>query len=334
MKRITMMFLVLLLVMPMISIAAAGGRETPTAEMEAVRVSEYSYYVVTHGGPGDPWWGGTFNNGVEAAKEYFENTSIQWLGPDVYSVQEQVDMLNTAIDARPDGLVVTIPDVRAFDEPLRRANDMGIPVITVNVTDDRPPLERIPYLCYVGGDEYQQGYLSGVRMMQAFGGDTPKRAVVLIHQPGHAGLELRAKGFADAMEGVTVDRLAGTNNQPENYEVLRSYITRHADTDVVFTLGPMGAHPALRLFDDENYWSRIKMGTIDLSDEIISSIEEGNLVFGTDQQAWLQAFLPIGLLNLYNDFGLIPSGTILTGPDLVDLSNIDTVKEAVAAGRR
>src|SRR6056297_27761 len=133
MKRLTGLFLVLMLLVPTAFIVAGGAQETPTEEMEAVRDSAYSYYVVTHGGPGDPWWGGTFNNGIEAAQEYFKNTEIQWLGPDVYSVQEQVDMLNTAIDAQPDGLVVTIPDVRAFDEPLRRAHKMGIPVISVNV---------------------------------------------------------------------------------------------------------------------------------------------------------------------------------------------------------
>lgn len=334
MKRWTTLFLVLLMVLPAALVAAGGAEETPTREMEAARVSAYNYYVVTHGGPGDPWWGGTFNNGIEAAKEYFKNTNIQWLGPATYSVQEQVDMLNTAIDARPDGLIVTIPDVRAFDEPLRRAHRMGIPVISVNVTDTRPALERIPYLCYVGGDEYEQGYQSGVRMLRAFEGRRPRRAVVLIHQPGHAGLEMRAQGFAEALEGITVEKLAGTSNEPENYALLEAYLTRNPDTEAVFTLGPLGAHPTIRLFDDENYWGKVKFGTVDLSNEIIAGIEANKVLFGTDQQAWLQAFLPIGLMNLYNDFGLIPSGTVLTGPDIVDLSNVDKVKEAVAAGRR
>ncbi|MFP4178833.1 MAG: substrate-binding domain-containing protein [Spirochaetaceae bacterium] len=334
MKKLTVLFLVLMLLVPAAFVVAGGKQETPTEGMEEVRDSEYSYYVVTHGGPGDPWWGGTFNNGIEAAQEYFSGTEIQWLGPDTYSVQEQVDMLNTAIDAEPDGLVVTIPDVKAFDEPLRRAHDMGIPIITVNVTDDRDPMERIPYLCYVGGDEYEQGYQSGIRMMQEFDGEKPERAVVLIHQPGHAGLELRAEGFADAMEGVEVEKLAGTSNEPENYQALEAFLTRNEDTEVVFTLGPLGAHPTIQLFDDEDYWDDIKFGTIDLSDDIISSIEDGKMVFGTDQQAWLQAFLPIGLLNLYNDFGLVPSGTILTGPDMVDESNVDMAREGVEKGWR
>lgn len=335
MKRFTVLFLALFLVLSVGAVFAGGEQEQPTQQMEAARPSGgYVYYVVTHGGPADPWWGGTFNNGIEAAKSYYTGTEIHWLGPEKYSVQQQVDMLNTALAAEPDGIVVTIPNARAFDKPLRRAIDMGIPVITVNVTDNRSALERIPYLCYIGGDEYQMGYQSGIRMMKAFNGKKPRRAVVLIHEVGHAGLELRAKGFADAMPGVTVDKLAGSPNQSENYQALDAYLTKNPDTDAVFCVGPLGAHPTLRLFEDKGYFGKIKLGSVDVSEIMLEAVKEGKMVFCADQQAWLQAFMPIGLLNLYNDFGLIPHETILTGPDIVDASNVDSVMDAVKQGLR
>lgn len=335
MKRFSVLFLVMFLALSAGTVFAGGEQEQPTEQMKAARPSEgYVYYVITHGGPADPWWGGTFNNGIEAAKDYFSGTEIHWLGPEKYSVQQQVDMLNTALAAEPDGIVVTIPDARAFDKPLRRAVDMGIPIITVNVTDNRPALERIPYLCYIGGDEYQMGYQSGIRMMKEFGSSKPRRAVVLIHEVGHAGLELRAKGFADAMQGVPVDKLAGSPNQSENYQALDAYLTKNSDTDAVFTLGPLGAHPTLRLFKDKGLFGKIKLGSVDVSETMLEAVKAGEMVFCADQQAWLQAFLPIGLLNLYNDFGLVPHETVLTGPDIIDASNVDIVIEAVKKGLR
>jgi simple sugar transport system substrate-binding protein len=334
MMKKTLLFVLaaFLLLVPVIGVFAGGQKaETPAGKA----AEEYTFYVVTHGGPADPWWGGVFNNGIEAAKKYY-GVNIQWMGPEKYSIQKQVDMIETAIAAKPDGLVVTIPDTSAMERPLNRAIEQGIPVIAINVGDTGTVGERIPYLCYVGGAEYQMGYQAGLRMLREFGSSKPKRGVVLIHEVGHVGLEQRAKGFSDAFgeKGIPVERLAGTPNASENYQALDAYLTRNADTDAVFTLGPLGAHPSLRLFKDKDLFGTVKIGTVDLSPTILEAIKAGQMVFGVDQQAYLQAFLPIGLLILYNDYGLVPTGDILTGPAIVDSDNVGLVEEMIEQGIR
>ena len=331
-KTLLIVTALLLLLVPVIGVFAGGQKtETPAG----TPAKEYTFYVVTHGGPADPWWGGVFNNGIQAAKKYY-GVNIQWMGPEKYSIQKMADMIETAIAAKPDGLVVTIPDTSALEEPLNRAMDQGIPVIAVNVGDTVTVGERIPYLCYVGGAEYQMGYQAGLRMLREFGSSKPKRGVVLIHEVGHVGLEQRAKGFADAFgeKGIPVERLAGTPNQSENYQALDAYLTRNDDTDVVFCLGPLGAHPSLSLFKDKDLFGKVKIGTVDLSPTILAAIKSGQMVFGVDQQAYLQAFLPIGLLILYNDYGIGPTGDILTGPAIVDAANVALVEEMINRGIR
>lgn len=57
-----------------------------------------------------------------------------------------------------DGIAVPIVSSDAFEGPLlRRAVEQGIPVVAFNIPDGRPEGERIPYLTYVGGDEYLTG---------------------------------------------------------------------------------------------------------------------------------------------------------------------------------
>jgi simple sugar transport system substrate-binding protein len=324
-------FLVCVLLLPA-ALFATGTKETTPAGTAA---KQYTFYVVTHGGPADPWWGGVFNNAIQAAKKYY-GVNIKWMGPEKYSIQQMVDMIETAIAAKPDGLVVTIPDVSALKNPLNRAISQGIPVIAINVGDRGTVGEAIPYLCYVGGSEYQMGYQAGLRMLREFSTSKPKRGVVLIHEVGHIGLEQRAKGFTDAFaaQGIPVEKLAGTPNASENYQALDAYLTRNPDTDAVFTLGPLGAHPALSLFKDKNLFGKVKIGTVDLSPTILDAIKKGQMVFGVDQQAYLQAFLPIGFLILYKDYGIVPIGDVLTGPAIIDAKNIALVEAMIKAGVR
>ena len=331
MRRLTAMVLSFFLIFSVAGVFAGGQQEQPTEQMEAARKGGgYTYYVVTHGGPGDPWWGGVFNNGIEAAKSYYTDTEVKWLGPAKYDVQKQVDMLNTAISANPDGIVLTIPNARAFEEPIKKIHEKGIPLITVNVTD-----ERFDYLCYVGQKEYDAGYGCGVQTLKMMGNDL-KKAVVLIHEVGHAGLEARAKGFADATKeaGVEVEKLAGKPNQAENYQALEAYLTKNPDTDVVFTLGPLGAHPTLKLFEDKGWNDKYALCSVDTSTRMMEAIENGNMLFASGQEPWLQAFLPIGFLNLYNMYGFSPQGDVLTGPSIITKENVDLMMEMVDKGIR
>lgn len=331
MKRALLLALSLLLVFAAGSLFAEGQSEQPTEQMEAAQPEEgYSYYVVTHGGPGDPWWGGVFNNGIEAAQEYYQNTEIQWLGPAQYDVQEQVDMLNTAISSNPDGIVLTVPDANAFREPIARIHERGIPLVTINVVEG-----DFNYLSYVGQQEYEVGYQCGARMLDEMGDDL-ENVVILIHQAGHAGLEARAQGFADATAdaNVQIERLAGSTNASENYQALEAYLTQNPDTDAIFTLGPVGANPTLQLLNDRGWNDRYTLASTDTSTQMLDAIEDGRMLFASGQQAWLQAFLPIGFLNLYNMYGLIPQGEVLTGPSIITQNNVATVREMVDRGIR
>ena len=108
-----------------------------------------------------------------------------------------------------------------------------------------------------------------------------------------------------------------------------AYLVKHPETDAVFTFGALGADPVLKLIEDKNLTGKVKLGGVDLSISMIKAIREGDMVFTVEQQQYLQGYLPIGFLVLYNKYGLIPLDDIITGPAIVDKNNIDIVADMV-----
>ena len=296
---------------------------------------EYTFYIVSHGGPGDPFWG-VVMKGMQDAAAFLNNATddtinATYFGPEVYSVTKLVDMLNSAIAARPDGIAATITDPAAVDEPLRRAIDLGIPVIAINVPDPRPAGERIPYLFYVGGDEYLSGIRAAERMLSV---KKPTRAVVTIHEVGHIGLELRAKGFIEVMTeaGVPAEKLATGLDPTQAIEILRGYFSRNPDTDAIFTLGSIDSAYVIQFLKEEGLAGKVMLGCFDVSQDVVQAIQDGIALFTISQQQYLQGYMPIIWLYLYNKYGFLPANDILTGPGFVDASNVDKVVELVKQG--
>ncbi|MEW5814507.1 MAG: sugar ABC transporter substrate-binding protein [Spirochaetota bacterium] len=323
-KLMVVLAIIGLLLLPGLLAFSAGKKEAvkPTGE-------RFKFYVISHGGPGDPFWGVVMKGAREAGEMF--NCDVTYLGPEKFSIQKLVDMLETAVAGNPDGLVVTITDAKALDKPLKDAISKGIPVVAINVPDYRGPEEKIPYLAYVGADDYMVGIEAARRMLKEFGAAKPKRAVVSIHEVGHAGLEARARGITEVFSasGIPVEKLATSPNASETYQILDAYLTKNPDTEAVFTLGPLDTLPALKLLEEKKLFSKVKIGSVDLSDTQIKAINEGKLVFTIEQQQYLQGYMPIGLLILYKKFGLIPHDDILTGPAIVDKSNVSVVEEMV-----
>ncbi|TET59525.1 sugar ABC transporter substrate-binding protein [Candidatus Aerophobetes bacterium] len=292
---------------------------------------EYTFYIVSHGGPATPFWA-VVMKGMRDAAERFGVKAI-YAGPEKYSIAKLVDMLESAIAARPDGIAVTITAVEPLDEPLRRAIKLGIPVIATNVKDPRPPEEAIPYLCYVGTDQYLMGVYAARRLLKEF---TPTRAVVGIQEVGHIGLETRARGFTDVLKkkGIPVEKIDITPDIAKGVEIYRSYLVRHPDTDAIFGVTMASAEVSVKLVEEEGLVGKVRLVNTDLSPTIIKAIKEDIMVSASEQQQYLQGYLPILYLYLYNTIGLCPTGDILTGPSIVDKTNVEMVEKTVGEGYR
>ena len=77
------------------------------------------------------------------------------------------------------------------------------------------------------------------------------------------------------------------------------------------------------------------IGTFDLSPEVLEAVRDGNMVFAIDQQQYLQGYLPIVLLTLYNtNLNTIANSVLMTGPGFVTQDTAAAVIDLSAAGTR
>ena len=163
------------------------------------------------------------------------------------------------------------------------------------------------------------------------------KGVCPIQEVGHSGLEARCAGVRSVFEeaGIPLDGLTINNDVTESAGILADYFSANADANAAFMLGPNPAS-SLNLYFQEN---GVEPGTVfatthDTSAEIYEMIQEGSLIQAIDQQPYLQGFETIMWLYLNSQFALAPGGDILTGPGVIDGSNVDAIIELTAAGYR
>ena len=301
------------------------------------RPPKYTIYFVSHGGPGDPFWA-TVIKGVKAAGDLLGVKAV-YMGPEKYSIKKLIDMLEGVIAKKPDAIIVTITAYKALDEPLRRAIKMGIPVFAVNVYDPRPEGERIPYLGYLGQDDYEAGLAlaeNTIRVFKERFGRLPKRMLVGIEEPGHIGLEMRAKGAKEIGDkyGVPVEKLDITTDPTKAIEIVKAYLKKHPDTEVIMTLGPLGAHPMIKFIEEEGLKGKVYHATCDVDSTIVEGIKKDITLVAISQQPFAQGFLSVVSAYLYLEYGVqVPVGNVpahvRTGPLAITKDTLSLVMKQI-----
>lgn len=275
--------------------------------------------VVTHGQASDPFWS-IFKNGVDQAGKDM-GVKVEYSAPDTFDMIKMASLIDAAVAKKPAGLVVSIPDATALGPSIQKAVAAGIPVISANSGSD--VYASLGVLTHVGQDESIAGQKAGALMKAA--GVT--NALCINQEVGNAGLDARCKGFADGLQGtskvVQVDLKDPTGAQ----QAIAAAIQADATINGVLALGPTGSAPTLAAMKQLNLGSKIKLATFDLSKDVLNAIKAGDMLFAIDQQQYLQGYLPIVFLTYDKLYGLVPGGgqPILTGPGIVDKTNVDTV---------
>lgn len=74
---------------------------------------------------------------------------------------------------------------------------------------------------------------------------------------------------------------------------------------------------------------------INFDEAILTNIQSGAQACAIDQQGYQQGFYAVSILNGYVNYGLtIPTREILTGPGIVDASNIESTIAGAKQGTR
>ena len=295
-----------------------------TSMMISVAAFAVDIIVVSHGQANDPFWS-VAKNGVDSACKDM-NITCRYTAPGTFDMVEMAKLIDNAVAQNPKGIVITLPDAAALGKSVKAAIAAGIPVISMNSGSD--DYASLGISVHVGQTEFEAG-VGGGQKMKAAGG---KKALCVNHEVGNVALDRRCAGFKKGFGG-TVDILGTSNDVTEIQKAVAAKLGGGYDT--ILTLGAgLSGEAALKALEETGKVGKVKLGTFDMSPDMLKAAAAGKVEFLIDQQQYLQGYLPIVIFAQYIKWGTMPSGVIMTGPGFVTPKNASNVIKWAAQGYR
>jgi len=308
--------------------SSSGGKkaEESSNQISAGKANSprVTFAMITHAAPGDTFWD-IIRKGANAASEK-DNVTLKYSSDP--SSGNQANLIQSAIDSKVDGIAVTLPDPPAIAPAVKKAIAAGIPVVAFNAGIG--DYADTGALSYFGSDESLAGQTGGERATQA----GYKHVLCVVQFQGQVQLEARCDGVKSTFKGKYDKIYVNGSDLPSVKSTIGAKLAQDKSIDFIVTLGAGVALAAIDAIKDAN--SSAKLGTFDFNPQIPPKIKSGELEWAIDQQPYLQGYEAIDSLWLYKVNGNILGGgkPTLTGPFLVDKSNIDFVGGFAAGGTR
>ncbi|MBP2475830.1 simple sugar transport system substrate-binding protein [Crossiella equi] len=279
--------------------------------------------VISHGTPGDSFWN-VVKNGAEAAGKELDVTVEYNSDGDPGGQSKLVD---NAVAQRVGGLVVSMANPDALRDSVARAVRAGIPVITINSGEARSA--EFGALMHIGQSESVAGEAAGKRLRT----EGKRKLLCVIHEAGNIGLNQRCEGAKQGF-GEAANLQVDISNPTDAQARIKGALQSDPSIDAVLTLNSQVAGNTVSAIGESG--SKAVVATFDLNADVVAAIKAGQVLFAVDQQQYLQGWLPVSFLKLYQDNANVVGGgkPVLTGPNLVDKSTVDTVGKYAERGTR
>jgi len=248
-----------------------------------------------------------------------------WTGSQNSNVPQMVSATNAAISAKASGIAVAVISATAFTTPVANAMHGGIPVVSYNADGNTgdPGTNR---LAYIGQDLFVSGQALGTKIAASMpnGGD----AVGFIATPGTANIQPRIDGAKAAIKAsgknINFTSVASGALLPQENTTINAYVLAHKSTlKGIFAVDAGSTQTVGAIVAKYNLQSKVASGGFDLTPQTLSAIKNGSLGFTIDQQPYLQGFLPVLSLYLFNlSGGLVNPPETNTGLTFVTKSNV------------
>ncbi|TDD46661.1 sugar ABC transporter substrate-binding protein [Nonomuraea terrae] len=306
---------------------SSGGQSAQSAAPPASSApagSGATFAVITHGAAGDSFWD-VVKNGAEAAGSQY-GVTVTYQGDGDPARQSQ--LIDQAVSQQVDGIVVSMANPDALREAVGEAVAAKIPVVTINSGADSS--KAFGALTHVGQSEDVAGRGAGEQLKAA--GVT--KLLCVVHEAGNIGLDQRCRGAEETLGG-TVERLqVDVSNLADVTSKVTATLQSDQQVNGVLALNPAIAIAARDAIRDSG--SQAKLATFDLSADVVTAIQDDEILFAVDQQQYLQGYLPITFLNLYkNNLNTVGGGLpVNTGPGFVTKDNAEQVARLAEAGTR
>jgi len=235
-----------------------------------------------------------------------------------------ISAINAAVSAKAAGIATSVIDQNAFTTPVMNAMNAGIPVISYNadgIYSHGVPEIGTNRLAYVGQALYLSGQTMGEQIKTLVPGGG--HIAIFIATPGTGNIQPRYDGAVSVLgSSYQVDEVATTTVDATELSNEKAYMLGHKGTlkgafavDSGSTANLAGALSGAGL--------TIPAGGFDTDPRTLSALQSGAIKFSIFQDPYLQGFLPVLYLYLYNLSGgqLAPPDTD-TGLTVLNPSNV------------
>lgn len=330
-KKVLALLLVAAMAFCLFACASEKKEDAPAKDAAAENDISDQLYIQVSALSSDPYFY-DHQMGMEmAGKELGVRT--EFVGPAELDMNAMVAAFEQAIAKKPNGIVVVGFDPQ-LEPCIQEATDAGIPVITVDA--DLPNSAR---LAFVGTGNVTAGRVGGEKLAEMVGG---KGKVVLVYQPGQSNLEERAQGYREALANYPDIEIVETVDSKQDAVItaqnVSSVLQKYPDLAGIACIDGASGSGAATAVREAGVAGKVKVITMDRSNEVLDGIAEGVISASVAQQTALMPYYAVQMLiNLNNSKVQISTDNakagvlgipmvVDTGAIVVDSSNYEYFK--------
>jgi len=282
-----------------------------------------------------PYW--------QTAGAGFMQEAVQWkiradfVGPDTYDPQAQLEAFRNAMQAKPSGILVAPVDAKLLNDDIDKAIASGIPVLTMD--SDAPGSKR---LFFIGTNNYQAGFIGGQRLAKEL---QEKGNVVVFTMPEQTNLQERLHGYRDALAlhpQIKITQIVDIKGDPRvAFDTTGQILGKEKDKVNAFVcLEAQAGKEVATVLDSNGIKGKVVMA-MDTDPDTLDWIGKGVIAATISQKPYTMASFGLRMLdNLHHNkitpldknwaedsFAPIPA-FVDTGSSLVDQSNVAAFRAA------
>lgn len=271
----------------------------------------------------------TMNRGAQAAAEAL-GINVDFQGAEEFDPVLQTPVLDAVIARGPDAILIAPTDSTQLIEPLRRADEAGIPVITVDTFIDDGKYQDgsgdgdFP-ISYIASDNIEGGRMAARFMAEAIGSEGS--VYVSNVRPGISTTDQREEGFkaemAENYPDVTVlDTQYNENDASLAASQFNAVLARNPDVKGVFGANLFSAVGAANGVEGAGKSGDVTVIAFDAPQSIVDNIKSGLVDAAIAQHPAEIGYYGVVTAYAYLTGQSVPPA-IGTGFTVINLDNVD-----------
>jgi ribose transport system substrate-binding protein len=229
--------------------------------------------------------------GFEAAGKSL-GVKTQFMGPVEWDPVAQLKVLEEILVKKPAGIMVFPSDHQSLNEPMKRAMEMGIPVVTVN-HDVNDNSARYGFIGPNNRGIGQKGGEIAAKMLKGKG----KIAFVTSTSPAHG---IRVDGYKDTFKNYPDIKIAAEVDGKTDPSVALTAATQlvqaNPDLDMIIGVDATAGAAIARSLKETGKAGKIMVGAMDRDEDMLPYIKDGTIQYTLAQNSVMEEWVALHYL--------------------------------------